>query len=788
MINQEKKLKSMAVLLWLFILSTFHVVALAQQRQFNITLGSSLTPTTNSSWFSPSRRFAFGFYEQTNGYAVGISIVGTKTAVWTANRNSPVVPSNAVLLLTSDGRLIVQVGDREISVTDLSGQTIASASMLDIGNFVLYDSDHNVIWESFGKPTNTLLPGQHLSAGQELVASASEADDTLGLFRLKMQYDGNLVLYPVNKPDTPTYAYYATRTSGPGSNGSNVTLNLDDDGALYLLNSTGSLITITEGGSPRDRTIIYLMKIDVDGMFRVYSHSLNQQNSSVKWSSTNESCALKGLCGLNGFCINMDTQAKCSCLPGFDFVMAGNWSAGCERNFTAESCRLKNSSKYYAMRTVENTVWEGNTYATSDIATKEECEQACLRDCNCEAALFKDRQCRKQRLPLRYVMVENSNSNQALVKVGINAFGNEMLPDQIEETKGKKLRTDILIASITLAVFALLVLGISGFLVHRNHIWTCRKIQESRSVQLFEDVALRAFSYAELEQATAGFKEALGRGAFGTVFKGTLAENQKVIAVKRLDRELVEGESEFQTELKVIGRTHHRNLVRLLGYCLDGSSRLLVYEYMSNGSLADVLFTPEKQPTWEERCYFARDIARGLLYLHDECETQIIHCDIKPQNILMDEQFCAKISDFGMAKLLKKDQTRTYTAIRGTIGYVAPEWHRKLPVTVKADVYSFGVVLLELICRRKHVDNSLDEKESILEYWVYNCFEAGELDKLIGEEEVDIKQFERMVKISIWCIQDEPSLRPSMKKVLLMLEGTVKIPVPPSPTSFLSSM
>lgn len=379
----------MAVLLWLLILSTFHVVALAQQRQFNITLGSSLTPTTNSSWFSPSRRFAFGFYEQTNGYAVGISIVGTKTAVWTANRNSPVVPSNAVLLLTSDGRLIVQVGGQEISVTDLSGQTIASAAMLDTGNFVLYDSDHNVIWQSFGKPTNTLLPGQRISAGKQLISSASEGDDSLGLFRLKMQDDGNLVQYPVNTPDARTYAYYSTRTVGAGSN---VTLNLDDDGLLYLLNSSRSLRNITKGGYPRERTIIYLMKIDADGIFRVYSHSLNQQNSSVIWSSTNDRCTPKGLCGLNGFCINMDTQAKCLCLPGFDFVMAGNWSAGCERNFTAESCRLKeNTSKYYAMRTVENTVWEDITYAALDITTKEECEQACLQDCNCEAALFKDR-------------------------------------------------------------------------------------------------------------------------------------------------------------------------------------------------------------------------------------------------------------------------------------------------------------------------------------------------------------------------------------------------------------
>ncbi|KDO38717.1 hypothetical protein CISIN_1g0381681mg, partial [Citrus sinensis] len=247
-------------------------------------------------------------------------------------------------------------------------------------------------------------------------------------------------------------------------------------------------------------------------------------------------------------------------------------------------------------------------------------------------------------------------------------------------------------------------------------------------------------------------------------------------------------EREFQTEMKVIGRTHHRNLVRLLGYSLEVSKKILVYEYMSNGSLADILFNPEKQPNWVERMGIARDIARGILYLHDECETQIIHCDIKPQNILMDENRCAKISDFGLAKLMKPDQTRTFTGIRGTRGYVAPEWHRNLPITVKADVYSFGVVLLEIICRRRCLDPNLPDDQVILEEWVYQCFENGNLSQLVEDEEVDEKQLERMIKVALWCILDEPSLRPSMKKVLLMLEGTVEIPIPPNPTSFLSAI
>ncbi|KAF7129814.1 hypothetical protein RHSIM_Rhsim10G0139600 [Rhododendron simsii] len=620
----------------------------AQQTSTNISLNSSLKPTgTNSSaWLSPSGLYAFGFYRQGSGYAVGVFAAGLpeKTMVWTANRDDPPIPSNATLSF-SDGRLVLDITPAQNPYIDGVTEEISVASMLDSGNFVLYNSVGKIIWQSFDNPTDTILPGQRLVAGKNLISSVSEGDHSSGLFRLKMQDDGHLIAYPLESPDSAPYAYWASGTDGSGNN---ITLNLDDNGHLYLLNRTGANIikNITEGESEKDGKI-YRMTLDADGIFRVYSLTLDSKgNWSVMWRSTSDKCAPRGLCGLNSFCIMNDDKAGCRCLPGFDVVNPEDRSLGCGRNFSAVNCDNTNgSSADFTMIELESMQWEDQPYTE------------------------------------------------------------------------------------------------------------------------------------------------LGRGAFGTVYKGILPYNQKVVAVKKLEKALAEGEREFHREIRVIGRTHHRNLVQLIGYCFDGPNRLLVYEYMCNGSLADFLFTHERpQPNWDEKVKIAHDIARGIHYLHDECETQIIHCVIKPQNILMDEHCCAKISDFGLAKLSKAlDQTKTYTGIRGTRGYVAPEWHRKLPITVKADVYSFGIVLLEIICGRKCLDWSRRENEAVLEDWVYDCYEAKELGKLVGEEEeVDMRRLERMVKVGLWCIQDESSLRPLMKKVLLMIEGIVYIPTPPSPTSFLS--
>lgn len=189
-----------------------------------------------------------------------------------------------------------------------------------------------------------------------------------------------------------------------------------------------------------------------------------------------------------------------------------------------------------------------------------------------------------------------------------------------------------------------------------------------------------------------------------------------------------ESEQELKAEVSAIGRTNHKNLVQLIGFCNEGEHRLLMYEFMSNGSLASFLFGPSR-PTWYHRMQIALGTAMGLFYLHEECSTQIIHCDIKPQNILLDHYFTARIYDFGLAKILKTDQTRTMTGIRGTKGYEAPEWFRSMPVTAKVDVYSYGILLLELICCRRNFEADLeDENQMILADWAYDCYINRKLD------------------------------------------------------------
>ncbi|KAL4618936.1 hypothetical protein ACB092_06G047200 [Castanea dentata] len=770
------------------VLSIAFVCGMAQPKQ-DSSISSSASLTYPGSWPSPSNRFAFGFYQQGSGFAVGIWLVSqdNRTVVWTANRNGPLVTSNAVVHFNRDGKLVLQTEQgQEQFIAGSAKESVSYAAMLDSGNFVLYDTDNKPQWQSFENPTDTILGGQTLYTGRQLSSSLNKSDHSTGQFDLRMQTDGNLVLYPVTSEDTPLDAYWSSDTYWDVCR---FKLYFDFNGSLILINESAGTTVHTlysnfyGGINPNNNNnTIYRATLDFDGIFRLYSHTYYENgnyNVSILWSALSSSCMVNGFCGFNSFCTQDNNQSDCRCLPGHDFVDPNRRTLGCERNFSRAGCRgAKENATFYYISTMENMTWGAISYFSAEMSM-EECSSSCLEDCNCGAALFKQNYCQKQQFPLNYVRRDTAGGYMAFFKVGHTALLN---PSPMITSKAEMAQ--IVLEIIGFTVLSCVALAIFGRFIFKMRVLRYKRLLHNGKLGLPEEVTLRLFTYNELKRVTKGFKEELGKGSFGAVYKGALGKGKKLVAVKRLEKLVEEGEREFRAEMRAIGRTHHKNLVRLLGFCTEDSKRLLVYEYMSNGSLADLLFGVILRPHWTERLRIALDVARGILYLHEECEAPIIHCDIKPKNILMDDCWNAKISDFGLAKFLMPDQTRTFTGARGTRGYVAPEWHKNIPISVKADVYSYGVVLLEIVCCRKNIDvNASAAEEIVLSSWAYKCFAARDLYKLVIGEEVDMMSLEKMVKVGLWCIQEEPALRPSMKCVVLMLEGITEVPVPPCPTT-----
>ncbi|CAM8995805.1 unnamed protein product [Rhodiola kirilowii] len=286
------------------------------------------------------------------------------------------------------------------------------------------------------------------------------------------------------------------------------------------------------------------------------------------------------------------------------------------------------------------------------------------------------------------------------------------------------------------------------------------------------------FSYEELKIATEDFIKKLGEGGFGSVFEGKLS-NGTHIAVKVLDG-VGHIKKSFLAEVETIGSVHHFNLVTLIGFCAEKSHRALVYEYMPNGSLEKWIFKPkaENMLDWKQRRKIILDIAKGLSYLHEDCRRKIVHLDIKPQNILLDEKFNAKVSDFGLSKLIDKDQSNVMTQMRGTPGYLAPEWLNSV-ITEKVDVYSFGIVVLEILCGRKNLDRSQAEEEMHLLSLFKSKGEENLLldlvDKCSEDMKVHSEEVVKMMSVAAWCVQSDFAKRPSMSVVVKVLEGVMDV-------------
>jgi hypothetical protein len=769
-----------------------------------LTMGSSMTSTEYLT--SSSGTFVFGFCNidpsSTNQLllAIWFNLGGAhdttnKTVVWfardsTANR-TVTATKQSILKFTDTGRVSLVDGQSELW---RPAQPFGSALVLqDSGNLQLVGKD-GVQWESFGNPTDTLLPGQNMSngPGKYLQSRSTDSDFSPGRFTLNIQDDGNIVLYmkQLEVPSELGAPYWATTTYGTGKV---PTLFFNDSGNLYYSfsgNESGAVNLTTTLPLDSSETYYHYAALDPDGTVRVYALQKNNTDGG-SWDvfshfpgdgcSRTTNFGLQGMCGPNGYCTVQDKEERldCECPYGYVFVDEQHRYKGCRPIFVPHACDGRDNSSGFVTVKVHYTSWSNQStykkFVLTSTTTLEHCYASCLNDCFCAAILIDSTSCMFVGM-LTAGKVTQDTSMTALVKVRAN----NPATFRPHSRRSMWLYTTIVIAIL----FGASVMCIIGQRYSSN--------KAKRNL-----LGLRVFTSKELKRATKNFEEQLGNGSFGEVYKGELSHMQPPqVAVKKLTGSKAYNEKDFENEVKSIGQIHHYNLVRMIGYCKEAVHRMLVFEYMPGGTLAKFIFGPQR-PRWSLLVKAAIDIAKGLEYLHEGCQPRIIHCDIKPDNILFDAKRVAKITDFGIAKLLwdeKMTQQMFTNTIVGTKPYVAPEWFiAGANVSSKVDVYSFGVVLLEMICCKRATGESpphppLDQQDLNamfgLRSWAESLLVSERAEELVqGDSEAldDMESVTRFAQVAIWCLQKDPSTRPTMRKVVQMLEGIVKVDPLPDP-------
>jgi serine/threonine protein kinase len=365
----------------------------------------------------------------------------------------------------------------------------------------------------------------------------------------------------------------------------------------------------------------------------------------------------------------------------------------------------------------------------------------------------------------------------------------------IKETNGKNVKKKRLVIGLTVSGGVLIAGAIMTFVI----LWTWKgKKKETEDIvnltsindDLDRGAGPRRFSYNDLASATYNFsnERKLGEGGFGAVYKGYLTDLDIPIAVKKISRGSKQGRKEYITEVKIISRLRHRNLVQLIGWCHDRGEFLLVYEFMPNGSLDFSLFGKRSTLPWLVRYKISLGLASALLYLHEEWEQCVVHRDIKSSNVMLDSSFSVKLGDFGLARLMDHELGPQTTGLAGTLGYMAPEYISTGRASKESDVYSFGVVALEIATGRRSVDTMEKDSEIGLVQWVWNLY--GKQDLLVAVDgkldmDFDEKQVECLMIVGLWCAHPDRSSRPSIRQAIQVLnfEATMpnlpmKMPVP----------
>ncbi|KAB2030243.1 hypothetical protein ES319_D05G217400v1 [Gossypium barbadense] len=730
---------------------------------------------------SPSGMFSAGFYRVgQNAYCFAIWFSkpchdGSHTIVWMANRDTPVNGRRSKLSVLKTGNIIITDAGQFIIWTSnnntVRDHSWSQLNLLDSGNLVLQSLVNDTLWQSFDSPTDTLLHEQPLTQHNRLVSARSQTDYSSGNYKLMYDYDNVLRLVldspetsSIYWPDSTVLDYLQGRTRYNDSR-----IAVFDSSGYFTSSDKVEFQSADFGRGPWRR-----LTLDFDGNLRIH-----------------------GICGPKSICsYDPSSGPKCSCLPGFKMKNQADWKDGCEPEFNL-SC----DNHDFKFVQFHHTNFFGYHYDILRNHTLEECAKACLKLC-CIAFQYryfpKDGAYRcYQKWELRngyhypsyngtlYLKLPKSfQYNKPVEGLKLNCSINQT--KQLERAYHKRTgygSLEILIwcASVIGLLELICVILVFSFLYKTG-------ISSNASTRGYHAAAtgFKQLTYAELKTATRGFSEEIGRGGCGVVYKGVLSD-QRIAAIKVLNIEFNQAEEEFLAEASTIGRVNHMNLIEMWGYCAEGKHRLLVYEYMENGSLARNLMSNSLD--WKKRFDIAVGTAKGLAYLHEECLEWVLHCDVKPQNILLDSNYQPKVADFGLSKLLNRDNLKgpSFSKIRGTRGYMAPEWVYNLPITSKVDIYSYGIVILEMVTRRNPtngipaVETSGEIWHQKLEAWVKGKKNGAAATSWVEElidpamgYDYDRNKMENLLEVAIKCTEAERHARPSMSKIVQLLQSATQ--------------
>ncbi|WJX86946.1 hypothetical protein P8452_69188 [Trifolium repens] len=784
-----------------FLLSHFTSSSPINSNNSNVILLSS-----NQTLFSQNQTFQLCFLNLQNQnqqqpryyLVIRFTSLPSPNIIWVANRNKPISSlSGSVLQLTQTGQLLlltqnaVVLWQTKTHFSTNNNNTLLQPKLLENGNFIVLNQNGVVLWQSFDEPSDTWLPGMNLTRVHNLLSWRTLTNPGNGFYSLKLE-PPNYGQFELVYNETVSYWSTGNWTGGSFSDVPEMMIpylyRFDFKDAFLPTASFGFSERAMDNGV-RPPT---MFRVEPFGQIRQYTWSNQAGSWNMFWSRPESICSVRGVCGRFGVCTG-DMSRLCECVKGFVAVDGGGWSSGdySEGCWRGEKVCDENDG----FENLGVVSFGFDNVSTFSAKSRSLCESGCLGSCDCVGLSFDEKSgfCKNyfgslfdfQNLTALESGGGGGNGDRNVLYVRVPGGGVE---GKIKRLSGKVL------SGIVIGCVLFLVLGV---VVVTLMVLVKRKRLKEKENGLEDDgfvpiLNLKVFSYKELQLATRGFSEKVGHGGFGTVFQGELNDST-VVAVKRLERP-GGGEKEFRAEVSTIGNIQHVNLVRLRGFCSENAHRLLVYEYMPNGALCAYLRKDGPCLSWDVRFRVAIGTAKGIAYLHEECRSCIIHCDIKPENILLDADFTAKVSDFGLAKLIGRDFSRVLATMRGTWGYVAPEWISGVEITTKADVYSYGMTLLELVSGRRNVEappSSGDRKSGCEteEKWFFPPWAAqliiednvaAVVDKKLGNV-YNIEEAKRVALVAVWCIQDDEAMRPTMGMVVKMLEGLVEVALPPPP-------